>query len=292
MKKILTVICCLCLFVNISFAFDPYADEEQETRSKSKLYWGIFMTLVGGFLAYDGFSQEEVDISKPSVDYGGTIHASWAQSDVFSTAYTLRSGIKFAGGNTEISDDFQQNVLYNNGNVDLKNITIYVRYRYSNGEYVTQKDYPGRDPDYYFRDDPNTHIETIDGGYIVAKNQITGESLKIGEGKEWSDWVCYGTAGSDAPGQLDTSRTDYYQENALAIIDVKVVYDYKHKYKKQNKSDIEGVAGLMVATAGIYFIVDYFMDLHKFNQYMKRNDINIRLANAPNEYKLLFQKRL
>ena len=48
----------------------------------------------------------------------------------------------------------------------------------------------------------------------------------------------------------------------------------------------------MIATAGIYFIVDYLIDLHKFNMYMKRNDMKIKLANNPNEYKLIFQKRL
>ena len=70
MKKILTTFLFVCFVVNISFAFDPYADDEPEKRSKTKLYCGIAMALIGGFLAYDGFSQEEVDISKPSVDYG------------------------------------------------------------------------------------------------------------------------------------------------------------------------------------------------------------------------------
>ena len=49
-KKILSVLLTLCLFVNVSFAFDPYADEEVEKKSYKKLYYGIALTLLGGFL--------------------------------------------------------------------------------------------------------------------------------------------------------------------------------------------------------------------------------------------------
>ena len=289
MKKILAIFCCLCLSVNIAFAFDPYADEEPEVRSKSKLYWGIFMTLVGGFLAYDGFSQEEVDISKPSVDYGGMINYQPIQTST--QTYKLNSGIG------------TDNKIYNNGNVDLTDVKVYVRYRYGgsgggsdtpivDGDYITQREYSGGRRDKYERN--GTEVITYDGAYILANGQIENERLSMGCSANWSDTVDYATGASSPPGGLDTEQDKkvYYQEGALEYMDVKVTYDYKHKYKKQNKSDIEGVAGLMIATAGIYFIVDYLVDLHKFNRYMKRNDINIRLANAPNEYKLLFQKRL
>ena len=273
MKKILIVICCFCLFVNISFAFDPYADEEQETRSKSKLYWGIFMTLVGGFLTYDGFSQEEVDISKPSVDYGGVIQGGWIQNDSAAPyMFTLRSGKSVEDGVT-----VQNNIIYNSGNVDLRNVNVQVRYRTAAGDYISINSSGGTTKDY----------RTVTSGVI--------ENLGVSESSSWYDDSLGDAYGQDTPlcpGGEQRDKINYFQENALKLVDVKIKYEYDHKYKKQNKSDIEGVAGLMVATAGIYFIVDYFMDLHKFNQYMKRNDINIRLANAPNEYKLLFQKRL
>ena len=287
MKKILTVICCLCLFVNISFAFDPYADEEQETRSKSKLYWGILMTLVGGFLAYDGFSQEEVDISKPSVDYGGCINAMWQQEKLGDNEYRY---FLYTGCGTATSSsggvlvDNELNKIYNNGNVDLTDVVVKVRYLYANNNVID-------DIDLYHN---GVKIEDIDSdGYFVALGTPQGDDRKLGVNKSttWSDNTTYQAEASNVP-HGENSNEVYYDENALKMVNIKVTYKYKHKYKKQNKSDIEGVAGLMVATAGIYFIVDYFMDLHKFNQYMKRNDINIRLANAPNEYKLLFQKRL
>ena len=41
LKKLLTVFITLCLCVNVSFAFDPYADEEVEKKSYKKLYYGI-----------------------------------------------------------------------------------------------------------------------------------------------------------------------------------------------------------------------------------------------------------
>lgn len=284
MKKILTVICCLCLFVNISFAFDPYADEEQETRSKSKLYWGIFMTLVGGFLAYDGFSQEEVDISKPSVDYGGCINAMWQQEKITDNEYKylLYTGCGTAIGEGAVNNEL--NKIYNNGNVELKDVVVKVRYLYANNNIID-------DIDLYHN---GVKVEDIDSeGYFVALGTPQGEKTTLGVNKSttWSDKTTYTAEASNVP-HGENSNEVYYDENALKLVNVKVEYTYTHKYKKQNKSDIEGVAGLMVATAGIYFIVDYFMDLHKFNQYMKRNDINIRLASAPNEYKLLFQKRL
>ncbi len=286
MKKILTTFLCLCFVVNISFAFDPYADEEPEKKSKIKLYCGIAMTLIGGFLAYDGFSQEEVDISKPSVDYGGSINAMWIQNEdsLNPNKYSLYTGSgtpKASGGKTlDGAQENVPNVIYNTGNVNLTNVKVYVRYRYTNGNVI--------DAELYHN---GKIIADIDSeGYFEALNSYNN-NLAINKSGEWNDKTTYNTGGTNPP-LYGTDGEVHYGENAIKLVNVKVKYDYKKKYKKQNKSDIEGVAGLMVATAGIYFIVDYFMDLHKFNMYMKRNDMKIRLANAPNEYKLVFQKRL
>lgn len=274
MKKIIFIFSFIFLFSSISFAFDPYADEEVEKKSKTKLYCGIAMTLVGAFLAYDGFSQEEIDISRPSVDYGGAIQSGWVQLDTTTSIaeFTLRSGKSVE------NYDIEENIVYNTGNVDLTNVNIQVRYRTAGNDFIelnlpdgsTTKDY-----------------KTCTSGVI--------DNLEIASGKEWYDDSRGNAYGQDTPlcpGGEQRDKINYFQENALKLVDVKVTYDYKKKYKKQNKSDIEGVAGIMVATAGIYFIIDYLIDLHKFNQYMQRNDMNVRLAKTPNEYKLLFQKRL
>lgn len=288
MKKILTTFLCLCFVVNISFAFDPYADDEPERKSKIKLYCGIAMTLIGGFLAYDGFSQEEVDISKPSVDYGGSINAMWIQNESGSSSeinkYSLYTGTgtpKSSGGGTiHGAQQNDPNLIYNTGNVNLTNVKVHVRYRYANGNIIDNTTL-------YHNGVPIT--DTDSEGYFEALNSYNN-TLAISEKGKWNDEITYNTGGETPP--YGNEGVVYYNENALKLVDVKVTYDYKKKYKKQNKSDIEGVAGLMVATAGIYFIVDYFMDLHKFNMYMKRKDMKIRLANTPNEYKLVFQKRL
>ena len=158
MKKILVFICILCLSVNISFAFDPYADEEPEKKSRSKLYWGIFMTLVGGFMAYDGFSQEEIDISKPSVDYAGNINMMWTHTFESNSSgsgegegsgsgegegedsgeemgwYNLYNGC----GKSDVPDsvDNATNMIYNTGNVKLKDVVVKVRYKYGNGDII------------------------------------------------------------------------------------------------------------------------------------------------------------
>ena len=288
MKKILTTFLCLCFVVNISFAFDPYADDEPEKKSKIKLYCGIAMTLIGGFLAYDGFSQEEVDISKPSVDYGGSINAMWIQNESGISSdinkYSLYTGTgtpKSSGGGTiHGAQQNDSNLIYNTGNVNLTNVKVHVRYRYANGNIIDNTTL-------YHNGVPITDKDSE--GYFEALNSYNNTLAINGKG-EWNDKITYDTGGETPPYGKD--GVVYYNENALKLVNVKVTYDYKKKYKKQNKSDIEGVAGLMVATAGIYFIVDYFMDLHKFNMYMKRKDMKIRLANAPNEYKLVFQKRL
>lgn len=266
MKKITAIILILCLFVNVSFAFDPYAGDEIEEKSNAKLYYGIILTLVGGFLVYDGFSKEKVDVSKPIVDYVTVIHAEWTQNASGSEyLYTLRSGTT----ESTYTPQVDRNIVYNNGNVDLYKVNVQVRYLYNDGSAISD--------------------------YRTVTTQV---NLKKGESFTWTDVWQYGTSGTPAPygteRNPDSSVGLYKGESALSLIDVKIdlSQSYTAIYEKKNKSDIEGVAGICVGLAGIYFIVDYFLDMHNFNQYMKRNDLNIRLAKATDEYKLLFQKRL
>jgi len=277
LKKITTVILTLCLFVNISFAFDPYADEDIEKKSNSKLYYGIILTLVGGFLVYDGFSKEKVDISKPMVDYMTVVHAEWTQNELGTDdyQYTIRSGTtSFQGTPSGYSSAYptvDQNIVYNNGNVDLYNVKVTVRYLYKDGSAIS---------DY--------------------RTVTTVVNLKKGEKFNWYDTYQYEAAAADVPWgnqrNADPESTEglYTGEQALNLVDIKIdlSQSYTAIYEKRNKSDIEGVAGICVGLTGIYFIVDHFLDMHKFNQYMKKNDLNFRLAKAPDEYKLLLQKRL
>ena len=313
LNKILSVLLMLCFFINISFAFDSYADDEIEKKSYKKLYYGIVLTLLGGFLAYDGFSTEEVDVSKPSVDYTTVLHSEWVQSS--EKKYILRSG--YTDNSTippEAKWDYtkykidgqvytvEQNILYNNGNVDLTDITIEVRYKYDSGTIIE---------DEYSGEHKNFNGEATSDGYHKAK--ASGKvyqklSLKKGDNLTWQDVWEYSTAKESQPNRNE--RQGYIEEgehqnpgttglnlgkDGLYLMDIRVKIDKKNYtpiYEKRHKSEIEGVAGIIVGLAGIYFIVDHFVDMHKFNTYAKKHDLNFKILTASNEYKLLLQKRI
>ena len=299
MKKIFSIVLALCLVTNISFAaFDPYADEEVEKKSYNKLYYGIALTLIGGFLAYDGFSKVEVDVSKPSVDYTTVLQSEWNQISE-NHEYELRSGYslrKYTHEGKEV--EIQENIIYNNGNVDLNNIVIEVRYKNAAG-YIAKDEYGIEHPD--------NGPETSDG-YHVAKfkegDPYSGITLAKGQSLTWKDLWVYRTDLSSPPYGSQRSSDETIDdpeglllgEKAFDLIDIRVKLkknqQYKPIYEKRNKCDAEGVAGILVGITGIYFIVDHFLDMHKFNAYAKRHHLNLRLATASNEYKLMLQKRI
>lgn len=318
MKKILSVMLTLCLCANISFAaFDPYADEEVEKKSYKKLYYGIALTLLGGFLTYDGFSTEEVDVSKPSVDYTTVSHSEWVivKGSGDNTNYQVRSGISLnnVSGATgdytkyEIDDvvynNIESNRIYNNGNVDLENITIEVRYKFKDGTYIGPQGQHVKTDGYHTAE---TNSSTDPGVPSAKYENIT---LAKGDSIPWQDLFRYTSNQTDTPS--GSPRGPYVNTAAVhndgttglnlgkdsnILMDVRIVLNknqqYKPIYEKRHKSDAEGVAGLLVGITGIYFIVDHFIDMHKFNAYAKRHNLNLRVTTASNEYKLMLQKRI
>ena len=320
MNKILSILLMLCFFVNISFAFDSYADDEVEKKSYKKLYYGIVLTLLGGFLAYDGFSTEEVDISKPSVDYTTVLHSEWVQSS--EKKYILRSGYtdNTTAGTGEDYTKYEidgqvytvkQNILSNNGNVDLRNLTIEVRYKYDSGTIIKDEN-PAAHPGNGASTNP-----TSDGYHIATKTEEVDTKTKVyknlplkkGESLTWRDVWEYSTAKESPPNRNE--RQGYIEEgehqndgttglnlgkDGLSLMDIRIKLNkgvqYTPIYEKRHKSEIEGVAGIMVGLAGIYFIVDHFIDMHKFNTYAKKHDLNFKILTASNEYKLMLQKRI
>ena len=299
MKKIFSIVLALCLITNISFAaFDPYADEEVEKKSYKKLYYGIALTLLGGFLAYDGFSKVEVDVSKPSVDYTTVLQSEWSHVTE-DHVYELRSGYSpypYSHEGAEI--DIQQNIIYNNGNVDLKNIVIEVRYKDASG-YIAKDQAP--------LEHPNNGPETSDGYHVAKFNEgdpYEGITLAKGQSITWQDLWVYRTDETSPP-YGEERNTDRTLDNppglllgskSFDLMDIRVKLkknqQYKPIYEKRNKCDAEGVAGILVGITGIYFIVDHFLDMHKFNAYAKRHHLNLKVATASNEYKLMLQKRI
>lgn len=348
MKKFLTILLSLCLCASVSFAeFDPYADEEPEGKPTKKLIYGLILTVIGGVLTYDGFSQVEEDVSRPSVDYTTVLHSEWNryvtttpygfEKEYFETGNPtigIKSGIseweyKLDGDDTvyKVGTDAEKNwnILYNNGNVDLKNITIEVRYKKNDGSVIPQ-DYKPDSEEYYrtangIQTSEDYHIATVANTDGTIRKEYKNKELKKGESLSWQD--IWGYCSSDATPPAGNGRSWYdpkdketypydpvdgeedrlsdltglnLGENALELMDVRVKLEkninYKPIIRKRNKSDIEGVCGILMCAAGIYFIIDYFVDMHKFNVYAKKHQLNMRIATAPNEYKLLLQKRI
>lgn len=314
MKKILTLTVSLLFLTNIVFAaYSRYDyDDLKEKKPYKKLYYGLALALVGGFLIYDGFSQVEEDISNPSVDYTSVLHYEWVQGDTQygSTTYTLKSGTGNPYYNDGKSYSVIPNAIFNTGNVDLYNVNIEVRYYIKDAGsgfdiYDTLKDGNSlvggkQTTDYY-------HTVSVKNAYI-EKNKFV----------EWTDVWSYSTVMTNPPKGNDrkdleivdknsslTSQGVYLGENALADKDnanesgavevrvkLKPYENYKPIYSKKNKSDLEGVAGILLVTAGVYFLLDFAFGFTEFKRYMKRNDMDFRLASRPSEYKLLLEKRL
>ena len=326
MKKILSVVLTLCFAANISFAaFDPYADEEIEKKSYKKLYYGIVLTLLGGFLVYDGFSKVEDDVSRPSVDYTTVLHSEWthdSSSGAGEANYILNSGYSSEPYYPYSDPDtgpgpavpIEQNVLYNNGNVDLKNIVIEVRYNNQERHYI--KD---RRPDIHLDNgaptsdgyhcpsnvDGKTSYQYRDENDELKSEIVVIKNLKKGEHVTWHDIWKYRSDDSKESSPLGSDRivnTDpnpaglHLGKDAIGLMDIRVKLNknqqYKPIYHKRNKCDAEGVAGILVGLTGIYFIVDHFLDMHKFNAYARRHQLNLKVATASNEYKLMLQKRI
>lgn len=301
---------------SVSFAeFDPYADEEPEGKPTKKLIYGLVLTVLGGILTYDGFSQVEEDLSRPSVDYTTVLHSEWYSYGTGSPTgyfdvdtYGIKSG--YSEWNYEIdgktysigqeSDGKDWNILYNNGNVDLKNITIEVRYKKRDGTVIKDDNWRSQDGEKTSND---YHIATVQKIGETERIEYKNKDLAKGQSLSWQDIWGYCTSGTDMP-NLNPRKDDdpddltglNLGENALDLMDVRVKLEkninYKPIIKKRNKSDIEGVCGILMCAAGIYFIIDYFVDMHKFNVYAKKHQLNMRIATAPNEYKLLLQKRI
>ncbi|MDD5021405.1 MAG: hypothetical protein PHR82_04595 [Endomicrobiaceae bacterium] len=284
MKRIISLLLIICLSVNMAFAFDPYAEEEVEKKSSLKLIYGIALTLTGAFLTYDGFSKVEVDVSKPAVDYMTVIHAEWNQSEPDAEekfVYTFKSG--YSGFPTPTIDE---NIIYNSGNVDLTNVKIEVRYFHVNQDPIVVL-IPPRPGD-----------ATTD---IYGYRTIDTIDLAKGSSITWEDTFAYYAAGTEMPGgtereadAIDENGGLYRGESTWEIMEIRLDLSdcYTKIYEKRNKSDLEGAAGIVIASAGIYFLADYFIGLKKFDRYMKQNQMNIKLASYPSEYKLLFQKRI
>lgn len=120
MKKLAVIVLSL-FFVNVCFAAENYElpgvskKESREIKSPSKLerVGGIVLSVVGLFLAIDGF--KKIDISKPSLD---TSHWTWTKEKA--TTWWVDSN----------------GTVTNTGNVALKDVKLYRTYYNASGQMI------------------------------------------------------------------------------------------------------------------------------------------------------------
>jgi hypothetical protein len=254
------------IFANSAFAYGAANMDDFSTyKSKYRILYGIILIVGGGFLAYDGFRNVDIDISKPG--YEITAKSRWYTNS--------QNQFVFASEGT----------IQNTGNVTLKQIAFDVRYKSENWR-----------SRYYYPDQGMQYIKGISDtptGLPVRFNETsdilyTSNPNQIDNWKNTSDGYFSSEAGGNPPYPYNDKGN--WHTDAVEIINVS--YSYDKKYKTEMNNVYEGVAGVLLAGAGIYLLVDYLVGLKKFDYYMKQNNMNVYVANNYEEFKLMVQKRI
>jgi len=254
------------LFVNSAFAYgSANMDDFGTSKSKIRILYGLILVVGGGFLAYDGFRDIKVDISNPG--YKITGRGKWEIS-------TLSDALR----------DFESSgIIENTGNVTLKMIAFDVRYL-GGGDTYPQNSWP--------RDEVNpvpNPVHFSGGGTVYAK-------LEAGETASWTNvleselhygFSPNGSRGEDYPYPYTDPTTGH---NLVSVVDVR--YTYEKKYKTEMNNVYEGVAGVLLAGAGLYILIDYVIGLNKFDYYLKKNDMHFYVTNNHEEFRLNLAKRI
>jgi len=270
-KKLLCVFLSLAVFVNIAGAYGNVDYEEfDEYKSKFTILYGLILVVGGGILAYDGFRTVKTDISRPQVTMN---YSGWWYKNEPVFQYELHSS-----GN-----------MTNTGNVDLRNVEVLVAYL-----------------DAALHLTPNSLGVPVDFTTPEATTRLS--NFAVGENATWSNNSQYSTTfpnsprmqGSDRPdipektGGEDVEYEGNYPESIPSDL-VKIVgvsYDYDKKYKKEMHNIYEGIGGLLLFAGGAYLLIDYIVGLKRFDYYLKKNNMNIYVANDAEEFKLMVSKKI
>jgi hypothetical protein len=254
-------------------------EEFSEYKSKYRILYGILLTVGGGFLAYDGFRSVKVDMSKPSANIN--LQSRWN---------TMLSG------NTLCLQ--ARGVIANTGNVVLHNITFEIRYQsvYPNGT-LSNGYYPAQYADGRKIGDPvkfdlagSTILDTLDIdntlGWSVKREDYTRKETG------GNDPAGVGGRDNDPDGADNWYPGPSTDPNAHYAEVVNLKYTWDKKYKTQMNNAFEGVAGALLLGAGMYILIDYIVSLNKFEFYMKKHKMDVYVQNAPDEFWLMFSKRM
>ncbi|MCL1971602.1 MAG: hypothetical protein FWG57_01260 [Endomicrobia bacterium] len=268
-KKVIAVFMTALLlssFINAqAFAYSSVNyDEFNEHKSKYRLLYGAILIVGGGILAVDGFRTVRTDISKPAVRLN--FSSFWYQ-DV--TNYVAEAN----------------GTITNTGNVDLRDVKVLIRYKTK---------------DEGFRPDEYGIPITFDSGADYINN------FAVNESKTWDSRISYplhdagGNIQNEPMGPSSNIELTYVDNNATypsltptTLVDiVNIEYDYTKKYKNETNNPYEGLLGLLLIAGGAYLIIDYVVSLKKFDYYMKKNNMDIYLANSGEEFKLMLNKKI
>ena len=254
------------MFVNSAFAYgSANMDDFGTSKSKIRILYGLILVVGGGFLAYDGFRDIKVDISNPGYKITGS--GSWDYNKI----------------NVALRDFESSGVIENTGNVAIKMLSFEVRYL-GGGDTYPQFSWPQDSVN-----PPPNPVHFSGGGTLYAK-------LEAGETASWTN---------ELDGQLHYGHTPNGENgisypypytgqvgdhNLVSVVGVKCSYD--KKYKTEMNNVYEGIAGVLVAGAGLYILIDYIVGLSKFDYYMKKNDMKFYVTNNYDEFRLNIAKRI
>lgn len=272
MKKIICIVLAMFIYANNAFAYGNVSyDDFNEYKSKYRILYGALLVIGGSLLAYDGFRTVKVDKSKPAVLMN--FSAFWYTDAVKNQYVMISSGS-----------------ITNTGNVDLKNINVWARYKTVSRD--VDHEFKGYQPGEF-----GTQI-TFDG------NTTTLPKLIIGDSTKWTYEFGYTVTlenqpeGNDA-GSWDNPNTDhiyngqYPSSTEPKLLEIKnVEYDYKKKYKNEMNNVYEGVIGVILIAGGAYLLIDYLVSLNRFDYYMKKNNMNFYVENTFDEVAFKFSKKL
>ena len=262
-KKVIAVFMTALLLSSLinARAFAADYDEFSGHKSKYRVLYGAILIVGGGILAFDGFRTVKTDISRPSVRLN--FSSFWYQDIVNNaTNYVAKA----------------EGEIVNTGNVDLRNVKVLVRYKIKDES----------------RKPPEGAPIIFDSGLDYINN------FAISESKIWSSSFPYSIHNDDWKVQNEPMGLESNVENATypsstptTLVDVvNIEYEYTKKYKNETNNPYEGMLGLLLIAGGAYLIIDYAASLKKFDYYMKKNNMDIYLANSGEEFKLMLNKRI
>ena len=269
MKKFLCIVLTLFILSNTAFAYGSVDyDDFSEYKSKYRILYGAILLVGGAVLSYDGFRKVKVNDSRPEVTIN--FNSYWYTTTDPSPYYQIKSS----------------GTVQNTGNVDLRNVTFYVRYKDEKGEYVNNA----------LADQTQVNFSGFSSGETINLSK-TDNSV------DWSHEFKYLTAGRNLPDghEVDSPtnpqeyvyRGQYPSTNSAAHFEIAdVQYEYDKIYKKEMNNAFEGVAGLLLIGGGAYLLIDYLVSVKKFDYYMKKKNIKFYVENNFDEFAFKLSKKI